>query len=369
MTLISVMAILATGVAAQHSEAFWIHPYNFFGPEAALTASVSLGDLDGDGDLDGFAVNGRHWIQQNEVFLNNGSGYFRSAHDAGSVRDTGYAAALADFDGDGDLDAAIARDLLPVRLLLNDGAGRFPDSHELGPVAQARDIAAADLDDDGYPDLVLSERGRANRYFLNDRAGGFHDPVELPGEYQTIQVVVGDLDGDGHLDLAFSNRGGEGLPLYRGLPEGGFADPEMIGSELDLEMRALALGDVNGDGFPDLVAGGMGAQSVLFVNDGQGGFDNVQRFGSADDIVYGVGLADFDLDGRLDIAVANSEVRNRVYLNRGDTFETIEIGADPVDVYNLSIGDLNQDGRPDIVYAVSEGANYVAINRLGRSGR
>jgi hypothetical protein len=367
MTLVALIAVLAAGAAAQQNEAFWIHPYNYFGPEAALTASVSLGDLDGDGDLDGFAVNGRHWIQQNEVFLNNGEGFFRSAHDAGSLRDTGYAAALADFDGDGDLDAAIARDLLPVRLLLNDGAGRFPDTRELGPVAQARDIDAADLNGDGHPDLVLSERGRANRYFLNDGAGGFLEPVELPGEYQTIQVVVGDLDGDGHLDLAFSNRGGEGLPVYRGRAEGGFAEPEMIGSDLDLEIRALALGDVNGDGFPDLVAGGMQAQSVLFVNDGQGGFEDARRFGSSDDIVYGVGLADFDLDGRLDIAVANSEVRNRVYLNRGDAFETIEISADPVDVYNLSIGDLDEDGRPDIVYAVSQGANFVAINRLGRA--
>lgn len=179
--MVALIAVLAAGAAAQQNEAFWIHPYNYFGPEEALTASVSLGDLDGDGDLDGFAVNGRHWIQQNEVFLNNGGGFFRSAHDAGSLRDTGYAA---------------------------------------------------------------------------------------------------DLNGDGHPDLAFSNRGGEGLPVYRGLAEGGFAEPEMIGSDLDLEIRALAMGDVNGDGFPDLVAGGMQAQSVLFVNDGQVGFEDTRRFGS-----------------------------------------------------------------------------------------
>lgn len=62
----------AGGPAAAQDGAFSVHPYNYFGDETGLTASVSLGDLDGDGDLDGFAANGRHWIQQDEVFLNNG---------------------------------------------------------------------------------------------------------------------------------------------------------------------------------------------------------------------------------------------------------------------------------------------------------
>ena len=57
---------------------------------------------------------------------------------------------------------------------------------------------------------------------------------------------------------------------------------------------------------------------------------------------------------------------NRVYLNRPDGFETIEIGADPADSYNLSVGDLNADGWADIVYAVSEGSNYTVINRFDR---
>ena len=104
------LSLLAAAPAfAQTQPDFWLHPYNFFGDEDALTASVNLGDLDGDGDLDGFAVNGRHWIEADEVFLNNGMGFFRSARGVEADRSTGYEAALADFDGDGDLDAAIAR--------------------------------------------------------------------------------------------------------------------------------------------------------------------------------------------------------------------------------------------------------------------
>jgi hypothetical protein len=356
--------IVGPVASAKAPDPFWLHPYNFFGEETALTASVNLGDLDGDGDLDGFAVNGRHWIQQDEVYLNNGTGFFRSARDAGPDRATGYEAALADFDGDGDLDAAVARDLLPVLLLFNDGTAHFPETRELGPVAQARSIAAADLDGDGDQDLVLVQRGEANRYFLNDGQGNFGPDIELPGAWQTIQVAIGDIDADGRIDLAFSNRGGEGVVLYRGRMTGGYAEPELLGGELDMGIRAIELGDVTGDGHPDIIAGGMEAQSLVFVNDGQGGFARIERFGADTDVVFGLALADFNQDGRIDIAVANGGVRNRVYFATEGRFTALEVGDKASDTYNLSVGDLNDDGRPDIVYAVSEGSNYSLINRI-----
>ena len=355
----------ALSAPAFSQQEFWVHPYNAFGSEDALTASVNLGDLDGDGDLDGFAVNGRHWVQQDEVYFNNGLGFFRSARDAGSDRGTGYEAALTDLDGDGDLDAAIARDLLPVLLLFNDGAGNFDEARELGPIAQARSIAAGDFDGDGDPDLVLVQRGEANNYFLNRGDWTFDAAVALPGDYQTIQVAIADLDGDGWQDLVFSNRGGQGLPLYRGMAGGGFSGPVMLGAALQMEIRAVTVADINGDGSPDILAGGMEAQSLIFANDGRGGFGEPERFGSDEDVVFGLDTADFDRDGRMDIAIANAGVTNRVYLNRETGFERVDIAADPVNTYNLSVGDLNSDGWPDIVYAVSEGSNYSVINRFG----
>tara|TARA_R110000868_G_scaffold350999_2_gene612328 strand:- start:11746 stop:12879 length:1134 start_codon:yes stop_codon:yes gene_type:complete len=364
--LISIGLVL--GVAAPaiaQDEPFWTHSYNFFGEPTALTASVNLGDLDGDGDLDGFAVNGRHWIQQDEVYLNNGMGFFRSAYDAGSVRATGYEAALADLDGDGDLDAAIARDLLPVLIQLNDGTGHFDAGREIGPIAQARSIAAVDLDSDGDSDLVLIQRGEANLLFFNDGQGGFDRVVELPGEFQTIQVEIGDLNSDGVADLVFSNRGGEGVMLYQGTGNGAFDGPVAVGADLAMEVRAVALGDMNGDGHPDILAGGIERGGVIFFNDGHGNFVERGEFGSENDAMFGLGLADFDGDGRLDIAVANSGVRDRVYIATDDGFRTVDlVELDEANSYNVSVGDLNQDGRPDLVFAVSEGSNYVAINRI-----
>lgn len=363
--IIALAAICAGAPAAAQDVTFRVHPYNYFGDETGLTASISLGDLDGDGDLDGFAANGRHWIQQDEVFLNNGIGYFRSARDAGPDRSTAYQAVLADFDGDGDLDAAVARDLLPTLLLFNDGSGRFPVAKETGPVAQARGIGAADFNGDGHVDLVLAQRGEPNLYFINDGTGGFSEFGRLEGGEQTIQVAIADLDADGHVDLVFSNRGREGVMVYRG-DGSGFEAPESLGGDLGLEIRGIAAGDITGDGHPDIVAGGMEAQSVIFIGDGTGGFGEIRRFGSETDVAFAVALADFDQDGRMDIAMANSGVRNRVYLNREAGFEPVDIPADPADAYNVSIGDLDGDGWPDLVFAISEGSNYVAFNHTGR---
>ena len=172
---VAVLAVsLMLGSAAQATP-FRLHPYLVFGGEDELTASISLGDVDGDGDLDAVVINGRHWTGQDQVFFNNGSGFFTLSRNLGEVQATGYEGALADFDGDGDLDIAIAHDRLPLSVLYNDGHGVFEGRTEFGPMVQSRAITAADLDGDGDVDLALSQRGSANLVYRNDGAGRF-DP-------------------------------------------------------------------------------------------------------------------------------------------------------------------------------------------------
>ena len=80
------------------------HPYGTLGSASNLTASISLGDIDNDGDLDAVVANGRHWAQQNFVYLNDGRGFFRAARRLGEDLDTSYRAAFADFDGDASIE-------------------------------------------------------------------------------------------------------------------------------------------------------------------------------------------------------------------------------------------------------------------------
>ena len=89
------------------------------------SASVRLGDLDGDGDLDAVVANGRHWPQRNYAFFNQGQGRFNVLRSIGNDEATSYACELADLDGDGDLDIAVGNDMAPNQIFLNDGEGNF----------------------------------------------------------------------------------------------------------------------------------------------------------------------------------------------------------------------------------------------------
>src|SRR5512132_2387019 len=89
------------------------------------SANVSMGDLDGDGDLDLVLAKGRHTPLLDRVLLNDGKGGF-AASDLGPTADRTYTAALADLDGDGDLDVLTSNDTPDKKLVyLNNGKGQF----------------------------------------------------------------------------------------------------------------------------------------------------------------------------------------------------------------------------------------------------
>ena len=359
LTALSICILSSTAQAAP----FRIHPYNFFGAAEEFTASIALGDLDGDGDLDGLAVNGRHWVQQDRAYFNNGLGLFRTAAPVGAREGTGYVAALADFDGDGDLDAVIARDLLPALMVRNDGHGNFDAGEEFGPMLQARSALAGDLDNDGDIDLVISLRGDVNILYLNDGSGQLEPTAAIGGEYQTIGGAMADLDNDGDLDLIFSNRGGEGVLVHLNDGEAGFDAGRFIGAELDLETRAIAMGDMNDDGHLDIVAAAIGAPGVIFHGDGAGGFTPADRWGIAEDRTYGLALADFDADGQLDILAGNTQTPSQIHYQSEQGWYARDLYDDVETIYSVAIGDMNADRKPDIVFAVSEGVNFIALNQ------
>lgn len=353
--------ILATSMA--QAAPFRIHPYNLFGSADEFTASIALGDLDGDGDLDGLAVNGRHWVQQDRAYFNNGMGLFRTSVPVGAREGTGYVAALADFDNDGDLDAVIARDLLPALMVRNDGAGNFDAGEEFGPMLQARSALAGDLDNDGDTDLVISLRGDVNILYLNDGSGQLEATAAIGGEYQTIGGAMADIDADGDLDLIFSNRGGEGVLIHLNDGEAGFDEGRFIGAELELETRSIAMGDMNGDGNLDIVAAAIGAPGVIFHGDGAGDFTAADRWGLAEDSTYGLALADFDADGRLDILAGNTQTPSQIHYQSDAGWQPSALYDDVETVYSVAVGDMNGDDKPDIVFAVSEGVNFIALNQ------
>lgn len=352
------MFFFVAGVTEAEERRLVTHPYARLGAEANLTASISLGDVDGDGDLDAVVANGRHWAQQNYVFLNDGRGFFRTVRRLGEELATSYRAALADFDGDGDLDVAVGNDRTTKNIYENDGKGNFSHRGSFGrDDVPTRNLVIADMDGDGARDILVTNRGAPNYIYFNDGHGQFARSATFGSERDaTIAVAAFDLNDDGTLELALANRDGQENFVLIGDVRIGFG----TGSD---ETRGIAVGDVDGDGHPDLVTANIGEANGIFFGDGTGAFPRERLFGREDGEGYAVALADFDLDGTLDIIIANNEQSNAVFFNssNGELRELRFGEADDVS-YNLAVGDVNGDGYPDVVVASSGGANVVYFN-------
>src|SRR5215469_7012957 len=124
------------------------------------SASVSVGDLNGDGLLDIVLGKGRHWPLHSRVLLNDGKGGF-TASNLGTAPARTYSAALADVDGDGHLDVVVSNDSPDRKLVYrNDGRGHFTEIGTFGePTWPTRYVTLADLNGDGFPDIVAANRG------------------------------------------------------------------------------------------------------------------------------------------------------------------------------------------------------------------
>ena len=173
---------------------------------------IAWGDLDGDGDVDYF---GKHWSEGYGVMRNDGSGQFalgwQMEDQQASVGDV----MLADFDGDGDLDAMISNGFRdtgsrPARLLWNDGSGAFTDSGLRLNETMGAHFAVGDLDLDGRLDVVVTNMDRPNEVWLNRGAEFLDSGLRLGNNAEMSgRPTLGDLDGDGDLDAIIGRfRGG-----------------------------------------------------------------------------------------------------------------------------------------------------------------
>ena len=328
------------------------------------SANVSMGDLDGDGDLDLVLAKGRHTPLLDRVLLNDGRGGF-GASDLGPTPDRTYTAALTDIDGDGDLDVLTSNDTPDKKLVyLNDGKGTFAVAGTWG-VAEwsTRNCAVADLNGDRKVDVIAANRPGPSFVCLNEGNGRFSSRcIPIPAESAT-SIVPADFDRDGFVDLAVPSRDGGQSHIFFNDGKAGFARTLPFGPP-DAAARVGAAADFNSDGSVDLVVGDERAASmVVYFNDGKGQLTPVFRVADKNKVPYALTAGDVNNDRRPDIVLGYTSGPHSIFFNDGSgrQFSHRAFGDAKGSAYGFAIGDVNRDGVPDIALARSGAPNVLYL--------
>ena len=347
------------------------------------TNQLTIGDLDGDGDLDIVFANGGNFSsagapQKARVYINNGTGFFTDETD---VRTGGFdglhrGVELGDCDNDGDLDILLVQDFdnLPG-LLINNGSGFF--SSEGGTRLPNLTLASSrgqfgDVDNDGDLDIFITS-GTTSRFscgqyrlYLNDGSCSYTDATDtnfpIGVVCNNMDAIFGDIDGDFDLDIRTASTGNNNSRMYRNDGTGVYTTDNTVPP--DSSCYSYDFGDIDGDGDLDLLGanGGSGNSELLLENDGAGGYTDISSQispnPSQDD--NDTKFIDYDNDGDLDLLIARIGGGEKLYRNVGGVFsQTSGVFQSVTDSsLDVSVGDLTGDGAYDAVTAQGESGNF-----------
>lgn len=380
---------LYRNVSSRNEDGEWVVRFKDVTAEAGIDArgygmGVTVGDYNADGHPDLYVLN----FGDNELWRNNGDGTFTDVTESAGVNDSRWSVSgsFADLDGDGqqelvvvnyaDYDFGSHRECRASgsgrpdycspsayppagdRLFRNLGDGRFEDVTDAAGMGEASShglgVIAADLDGDGKRDIYVANDGSANFFWLNRGDMRFENDAMLAGNAVNgdgaaeagMGVDAADYDHSGAEDILITHLKRETNTLYRNDGQGWFTDVS--------------------------AASGLGPPSLPYTG-------------------FGTRFVDFDLDGRLDVFVANGAVTeeadlaaagdpfpyhqtNQLFFNEGEgRFSEVTDRAGAILQRSrvsrgVAFGDIDNDGRPDLVVVNANGQVEMLINRIDDHG-
>lgn len=337
------------------------------GPEG-----LAIADFNGDGTPD-LAVANVPGTSTISVLLGRGDGTFTQPF--APFPQSSFTLATGDFNGDHRPDlVAVSEGSNQVSILLGNGNGTFSTASG-SPItvgSSPNSASVGDFNNDGRPDLAVVNGGSNSvSVLLGDGTGGFTSNSAIPvSATQPASIVAGDFNGDGKLDFAVVGEVSNNVAVYLGNGAGSFTaapgSPIAVGSS----PTSVVVGDFNGDGKPDLAvtndSAGAGATVSILLGNGNGSF--TQARGSPISVgtnPLNAAVGDFNGDGKQDLAVLLPFSNDTVGLLLGNGDGTFMLQTSPairVGVFPQSIlsVDLNGDGKPDLVVTNSN-SNDVSV--------
>jgi hypothetical protein len=271
--------------------------------------SVAVGDFNGDGILD-LAVANDLTSGTVSVLLGNGDGTFQAPVSYATAGVNADAVAVGHFDGDSDLDLAVANYTKnasngTLSILLGNGDGTFQPAQTYAVGTNPNAVVVGDFNGEGHDDLVVSNEGLTTSgsgssvsVLLGNGDGTFQAAESYAVGTKPVALALGDFTATAKLDLVTANKWGYNLSVLLGNGDGTFQAAVNYGLSNWQAPVSVAVGDFRHNGVVDLAAADKGGKLFLLLGNGDGTFQVPLQFGGGGYLA----AADLTGNGRTDLA-------------------------------------------------------------------